>query len=142
MSYLRYKIYANEEEYSELILNNEYFRIQIGINQIDYPTITDFTYKMTFKIIDDFDNPVIQHNLQLFEQFMYDLSTKITSYSDVYRIEIEFMRDNSNIHKKYIFDKGQFHDLELGYTSNDTMNQALIYFVIDSMEQNFKQGDE
>lgn len=136
MDNLKYRIYANEDDYSELVLNNQHFAIQLGATKVQ-TGLSDFNYKMIFKIMDNTNNQEIVENVQLFEQFLYDLSTKINDFNNIFKIEIEFTRPDKGVSRKYIFNKGDFKDLELGYTSYIYASNALISFTINSMEQNF-----
>lgn len=135
--YLKYKIYNNKGDYSELILTNPYFAVQLGVTKVQ-TGLDDFNCKMIFKIVDHANIPEIIENINLFEQFLQDAAFKISSFNEIEKIEISVKRpENNNITRYYVFNKGEFKDLEMGYTSYIYSSQALISFTINSMEQNF-----
>lgn len=132
MEHLKYKIYTSENDYQELILENDNFVLQLGLIQ-NLGQDQVYNYQMSLIISDQMD----LNNVSLAEKFIFNLSSIIKTPEDIYKIEIDLNRPNLNVNRKYIFYNEDFHNLDFTYSSTANNSNIFIKFTIDSMDQNY-----
>ena len=139
INYLKYRVYTpgmdeTNYHYEELILNKPNFSLQLGLKKGNFG-IDRYDYQMSLGVEDG----IASENVIAAEKFIFNLSSKIKNVEDIEKIEIELNRPEKEVHRTFIFNKGDFHDLGMIYTSTEHNSNIYISFIVDSMEQNYRE---
>lgn len=128
MEYLKYKVYINETDYEEFVLTNNNFVFDLGISKERFGP-SDFSYQLSIKS-GDIDNINIVNN------FIFNISSKIKDQSNIFKIEINVNRENRPT-KKFTFYQGDFENFSMSFSNTEIEDMVVISFAILSMEQNY-----
>jgi hypothetical protein len=129
MEYLKYKVYINETDYEEFVLTNTDFTLDLGIGKERFGP-SDFSYQLSVK-----SNNL--ENIDIINNFIFNISSKIKNQSDIFKIEINIKRDDNKLNKNFIFYQDDFKDFSMYFSNTEVENMVVISFAILSMEQNY-----
>lgn len=112
MEYLKYRIYANETIYTELVFTNENYIVEMGL--LGNNKSSDYRHSLTIRSANN-------ENIKATNKFILNTSKIVNGEQDIYKIEIDILRSEETA-QHLVFNKGEFKNLNLIYF-NDTQEQ-------------------